>query len=281
MSDPVTNVEIEDVLSSIRRLVAEGGRGKAMPTASDTQKDAVPDKFVLTPALRVASDNTNGPAQDETPKTDAPAVDAEGPLTLEDPVVVPDRPPAQSVHAADRADRPPHKPTDRASLEETIAELEAAVTAQGQEWEPDGSEDQPEPAFSLTRFPPLADVEDAETIDPSQTPDIAPKAEPAKDDADDHARYDEPAMFAEQDKEDTDEAPLFLRHPTNKPDLLDDDLAPYLSDDAVIDEAALREIISEVLREELQGALGERITRNVRKLVRREIQRVMSAQDLS
>ena len=32
--------------------------------------------------------------------------------------------------------------------------------------------------------------------------------------------------------------------------------------------------------EELQGALGERITRNVRKLVRREIQRALTAQDL-
>jgi len=44
-----------------------------------------------------------------------------------------------------------------------------------------------------------------------------------------------------------------------------------------IDEDLLRELVREVLREELAGALGERITRNVRKLVRMEINRALSA----
>ncbi|MEK6205601.1 MAG: hypothetical protein N2B02_08235, partial [Amylibacter sp.] len=39
----------------------------------------------------------------------------------------------------------------------------------------------------------------------------------------------------------------------------------------LIDEDALREIVIELVRAELQGDLGDRITRNVRKLVRREI----------
>ncbi len=278
MSDPVTNVEIEDVLSSIRRLVAEGGRGKAEPSARAPQEAGGPDKFVLTPALRVASDNSDRPANGADSKTVAPAQGEEGPLTLEDPIIVPDDTSQHSTSAVEWSDRPPFKAADRASLEETIAELEAAVTAQDQEWEPDGSEVQPEPAFSLTRFPPLDDVEDAQTLDPSG-PLHAPSQADA-DDAEDHALYDEPTMFAEHE-ETPDEAPLFLRHPTNKPDLLDDNLAAYMSDDAVIDEAALREIISEVLREELQGPFGERITRNVRKLVRQEIQRVLSTQNLS
>ena len=51
------------------------------------------------------------------------------------------------------------------------------------------------------------------------------------------------------------------------------------SDDAVLDEEALRELVADIVRQELQGALGERITRNVRKLVRREIHRALSAQD--
>jgi hypothetical protein len=42
------------------------------------------------------------------------------------------------------------------------------------------------------------------------------------------------------------------------------------------DDEALRQLIEDVVREELAGALGERITRNVRKLVRREIRRLMS-----
>jgi cell pole-organizing protein PopZ len=42
-----------------------------------------------------------------------------------------------------------------------------------------------------------------------------------------------------------------------------------------IDEDRLRDLVAELVRQELQGVLGERITRNVRKLVRREIHRVL------
>ena len=47
-----------------------------------------------------------------------------------------------------------------------------------------------------------------------------------------------------------------------------------------IDEDVLRPIVAQLIREELQGELGERITRNVRKLVRREIKRALAARDL-
>jgi hypothetical protein len=50
--------------------------------------------------------------------------------------------------------------------------------------------------------------------------------------------------------------------------------------DDILDEDALRDLVSDIVREELQGALGERITRNVRKLVRREIHRALAAQEL-
>jgi hypothetical protein len=62
----------------------------------------------------------------------------------------------------------------------------------------------------------------------------------------------------------------------------DDEDEPDLFADTgtMIDEAALRELVADIVREELQGALGERITRNVRKLVRREIHRALSIQDL-
>lgn len=43
------------------------------------------------------------------------------------------------------------------------------------------------------------------------------------------------------------------------------------------DEVALRALVSEIIREELQGELGNRITRNVRKLVRQEIETAMKA----
>jgi len=46
-----------------------------------------------------------------------------------------------------------------------------------------------------------------------------------------------------------------------------------------LDEDMLRDVVSEIVRQELQGALGERITRNVRKLVRREIHRMLISQE--
>jgi cell pole-organizing protein PopZ len=48
----------------------------------------------------------------------------------------------------------------------------------------------------------------------------------------------------------------------------------------VLDEAALNEMVRALIREELQGALGERITHNVRKLVRAEINRALAARAL-
>ncbi len=56
--------------------------------------------------------------------------------------------------------------------------------------------------------------------------------------------------------------------------------APTAGDEAMLDEEALRDMVSEIVRQELQGALGERITRNVRKLVRREIHRALASQEL-
>jgi hypothetical protein len=63
MSDPVTNVEIEDVLASIRRLVAdEPAEDKAVQPAT-----AKTDALVLTPALRVADTVTETPAAKPKP----------------------------------------------------------------------------------------------------------------------------------------------------------------------------------------------------------------------
>jgi hypothetical protein len=54
----------------------------------------------------------------------------------------------------------------------------------------------------------------------------------------------------------------------------DDDL-----DERPFDEDMLRDLVRDIIREELQGALGERITRNVRKLVRAEIARALAVRD--
>jgi hypothetical protein len=85
--------------------------------------------------------------------------------------------------------------------------------------------------------------------------------------------------------------PEFESEHINAPDVLEADpetlpefvAAPRdleIEEDTALDENALRELVSDIVREELHGILGQRITRNVRKLVRREIQRALSAHEL-
>ena len=69
MSDPVTNAEVEDVLSSIRRLVSEDKRPMQAFKEPEPQAAEPSDRLVLTPALRVA----DAPAVEEGADTaDAP-----------------------------------------------------------------------------------------------------------------------------------------------------------------------------------------------------------------
>ena len=66
MSDPVTNVAIEDVLSSIRRLVSEDARVRPLGLRAEPEApDGPAGKLVLTPALRVSA-----PAADDAPEQD-------------------------------------------------------------------------------------------------------------------------------------------------------------------------------------------------------------------
>lgn len=66
---------------------------------------------------------------------------------------------------------------------------------------------------------------------------------------------------------------------SNAMDNKDTDADRLTDEESVIDEETLRGIVADIVRQELQGVLGERITRNVRKLVRREINLVLSTQD--
>lgn len=43
----------------------------------------------------------------------------------------------------------------------------------------------------------------------------------------------------------------------------------------ILDEESLRNLINEIVREELQGELGDRIGRNLRKMIRREIVQIL------
>lgn len=56
--------------------------------------------------------------------------------------------------------------------------------------------------------------------------------------------------------------------------------AAQAATEVLFDEEQLRSLVQTIFREEMAGPLGERITRNIRKLVRAEVGRMMAAQEL-
>lgn len=262
MSDSVSGADVEDVLASVRRLISNDGRGtRVAPAKAASSGDG---RLLLTPALRVEGSHV-------------PQADAEPELTGTDDTV-----PATEVNN---------------SLEQRIAELEAAVSRSPGDWEPDGSEDQAQhrprrmirsrdpdaphqPPLKLSRLAPvempldagpviddafrLVEDDDPDAIEDAEIVSTIPPAQ-AVDDADLH---DDDEELADEERE-----PRTARRVR---ELYGDEL-----DDEVFADEALRLLVSALIREELQGELGERITRNVRKLVRREIQRALAARDLS
>lgn len=276
MSEPVKTDGIEDVLSSIRRLVSEDSRGAAVPPAASPQTR--PDALVLTPALRVPEQeppalHAEPPVRpvrpqrsemaeaagnerlhfvrtaEDTAVADATAAEAEPEPASEDaaPWVKPDATLFSAVGGVSE------QAVSSSSLEEKIAALEAVIGGTDDQWEPDGeSRDD----YSGTNVEPLT-WEDA-----VPEPGDAPGAEDAAQDDDGPEEVLVDADFLAREAV-TEEA-----------------LETLASDEAVLDEDSLRELVADIVREELQGALGERITRNVRKLVRREIHRALAAQDL-
>ena len=355
MSDPVTNVEIEDVLSSIRRLVSDGDKARTRDpapvevtsqdvasaveaasesTQSESQSRAPQsaphsDRLVLTPAFLVVDGQNNhhedhnahqGEDEDHNAQTDADeghvsdhhddededewveeiaadeAHDAEHengdadeePLPLTEMVWedVEDGPENQRNDHADIASEPLDADVpDRTGLVATIAELEAAISAGNDEFEPDGSEEMGETIAWPGAPRRGADmVEDADISDVSEV-EIEAEIETEIDGAD-----TETATFEHRQDDDVEPAdtPDEMSDPDANPDAEAEEADVYGDDDldglleaggTTLDEEALRALVAEVVREELTGPMGERITRNVRKLVRREIYRILSSQE--
>lgn len=155
MSDPMSNLEIEDVLSSIRRLVAQEGGVPAPEGPSVAGAEAVAaGKFVLTPDFRVREGEDDVPAE-----------------------------PAPMTITQDAAPQPlGFANVPLTSLEDTIAELEAAVAARGgEEWEPDGgaATGEPIPVFSHARqgADTSVDAEDGAPDYPADEPLVLAEAE--------------------------------------------------------------------------------------------------------
>lgn len=106
---------------------------------------------------------------------------------------------------------------------------------------------------------------EAEPVDPAPS---EPPATPHPRAGEDFRWADAAEAEIRRELEDTVEPQVFAHFAE------EDDL-----DARAFDEDMLRDLVRDIIREELQGALGERITRNVRKLVRAEIARALAVRD--
>lgn len=260
MSENVPKTESDEVLEAVKRLVAAPKETATPAPANDTPARARDERLLLTPSLRVEDAAPPLPEPDESA-----ALAAEG-----------------------------------YSLEDRIADLEAAVGSQDTEFEPDGSEliDEETPRRFVFQHTPIEDFAApapvASVADPAEVAAPEPAAPPERA----PIQLATPVALPEpQPEPEPDPEPIPLRPDRSEENAFDVGLLPEptpdqsngeadpqtleISEELEIDEDMLRDIVSEIVRSELQGELGERITRNVRKLVRREIHRAIMTRDFS
>ena len=300
MSEDKDGADIEDVLSSIRRLVAKTapaqtvssaerrGALHAEPRLRPTRPvgDAVEQKLVLSPSQRVR--------EPENPWTVIP-------LDPADHASGDERAWAREDRLADYADggaSPSAAPQD--ALGAALAA--AAEGLRGPAASPAGAVQQdasPQAAIPPATAP-LPDQADAAQQDAPERHHNFISTEIADEDG-----YDEEVetltLFAAppplRAKPKAEAPPVYTIEP--EPEGQEDDLAtedpvddlghaPHMrfaakEADFILaeqDEVALRALVARVVREELQGDLGQRITSNLRKLVRREIRMILAAEKL-
>ena len=303
MSESVTNVEVEDVLSSIRRLVSDEKRPSVAVISEPSN-----DRLVLTPALRVAgSDEIADNETDNVPAIQAWSDFGASPDYKD---ALPDSEMTDDIPKLDDDEDMLLDPQTEADVDTHDDNNDEQNDHQNQEVT---AEVEPEPFV-------LDSVVETSEPEPEIVEDVAAAEIPVAELLEDQS---EAAFFAKSsatlgskiaaleavigktddqwepdDTGDSDysgtEAPAMIWDDADPMETVDDDAVPVAdtvadfepqdgfsqSVDDILDEEALRDIVSDIVREELQGALGERITRNVRKLVRREIHRALAAQDL-
>lgn len=268
MSDPVTNLEIEDVLASIRRLVTQADKpAGAQEISGNKGAGLFTGRLVLTPALRVT-------------ESEIDPVDGDSFTPVEPELVEGGTMPVA-----------PEKPiffSDRRRLEQTIAALEAAVARQADDWEPDGSEDaEASPQLDSVLVEAVSQDHEADAAEDKSAQDDAAVDDPvdspeqavgSADTAPADAAITDP--LDEDEDYYADEVSLDFDPETEADAELDHELASYIEGESTIGEEALRDLVIQIVRAELHGSMGERITANVRKLVRKEINRALASREM-
>lgn len=282
MAKSGSSMDVEDVLSSIRRLVSEetklgeplratDRRAEAAPTApADPAPEAADDdgRLVLTDALRVA---------EEAAAAEAPAAPAAEPttanLSAEDETPSPVRPRRRAT------DRPRFQLLDdlvaetlgrRRAPDDEGADAAADLAAHDAEEHAEAAEtDAPAPGGAAPAAEDVAALDaeaEAALAEALQTEELAP--DPVAELPEGGAGAEDAAPEATEAQE-----PLASREGERQ------GLQLFDEDSDVLDEETLRIMVAQIVREELLGELGDRITRNVRKLVRREINRALAGKE--
>jgi len=357
MSDPVSSMDVEDVLSSIRRLVSEeaktqvdtrsddsadnrqrkqpGMSGGAEEASSDMPADrdgagddgagpgpandapaVTPDevprhvsfrhqaaaarrgrdeKLVLTSAFRVTEPPVTRPEPDPESRTEPP---------LSGGASVP-RPPLQAVHPHLRpvgddhfANRDLRQPDSHDKTPDEIRgvtgpdHVDGADAQDGSPATDAGSQARPfryapedtlfaraQKAMEAVREKDNEGHSGISSDDDGQAPQAPSTA--ADPDADTGQNAPDTWQDATSGNSRPDESDSAGRagDPLNEPDEEISTINFAEEEETILDEEMLRDLVSEMVREELQGELGDRITRNVRKLVRREIQRALASRE--
>jgi cell pole-organizing protein PopZ len=313
MSEPMSTVEIEDVLSSIRRLVSEDLRPTQRLVSAALQKGAA--KLILTPALRIVPD-----VRDMQPERAKPFVNlqdsasAPDDIAVEEPEFTAEIVPVfgsvrtseirvstmedslngttdanflasamsringlsamDMVHGTDR-----QKGQLTENIEAVVATVGAAVGPD--EWEVDGGD--PAPQDNAWNAEPWTDKIDEVATAKEHSVLVLGAADivVTGDISSETVMHDNQSdTFLEQETGDlaayhTGADSIVFNHAMPKvPVVANPDTADGTE---YIDEDALRSLVQDMIRQELQGGLGERITSNVRKLVRAEINRALAA----
>ncbi|NBZ88731.1 hypothetical protein [Stagnihabitans tardus] len=262
MSDAKTAAEIEDILSSIRRLVSQDRKQATAQRPQILSRLVVEDRLILTPAQRVK------PAPSRPVATVTPLKRPEAPFWPETAESVAPRPvdEARVVKPAEAPKpqvAPVASPEPLGRLHLKPAPVEAKP-ADALAWEAEMGDAAPDLAsldwssFTFARRP-MAETyaarsRAAERLVASQPARSAPKVQEVP--------------------------PTDLSAPPSAAEEAEP-VEPILQEeDSIFSEEVLRELVRDLIREQLQGDLGERITRNIRKLVKAEIARAISVQSL-
>lgn len=289
MSDPVSNAEIEDVLSSIRRLISESKASDGREVSGKT------DKLVLTPAFRV-HDDAGAKTASPVPEGDRKREDPVAPVISE---TAPQSAPAEPVATPEDDGSVPvfsHRGYAPSSVEDaeelrsdTSTSSDDARAPSGRAsgfddvmdsnqdgWEPDGGDETAQSDVLMFHAARLRSADDDEIVGESMAGEWSDDAE--NDEA------DEAPFIAVNDPADADPKPpaeLVRHQPERKPAELPSREVEIVGDDTdIIDEEVVQAMVARLLREELQGEVGEKITQSIRRFVRREIERALTLKGL-